>query len=99
MVSPAHKRDVWEVCKRLVQRLRQEMGLRCPTKKTRRLRAGIATGLQTQARCQNYVWTCDFVSNRTAKGGSICKQTVLDEFTRECMCIHVECRINAAKVR
>ncbi len=93
------KRDGWEVGKRLVQRLRQEMGLRCPTKKPRRRRAGIATGLPTKATRQNHVWTCDFVADRTAKGGSIRMFTVLDEFTRECLCIHVDRRINAAKVR
>jgi len=93
------KRNGWDVGKRLVQKLRREMGLRCPTKKPRRRRAGIPTGLPTKAIHRNHVWTCDFVADRTAKGGAIRMLTVLDEFTRECLCIHVDRRINAAKVR
>lgn len=93
------KRDGWDIGKRLVQKLRREMGLCCPTKKPRRRRAGIPTGLPTKATHRNHVWTCDFVADRTAKGGAIRMLTVLDEFTRECLCIHVDRRINAPKVR
>ena len=39
------KRDGWDVGKRLVQRLRQEMGLKCPTKKPRQRRRGPLDGL------------------------------------------------------
>ena len=93
------KRDGWDVGKRLVQRLRQEMGLKCPTKKPRQRRRGPSTGLPTKATHPGHVWTCDFVADRTAKGGSIRMLTVLDEFTRECLCIHVDRHLNAAKVR
>ncbi len=76
------KKDGWDIGKRLVQRLRQEMGLKCPTKKPRQRRRGPSTGLPTKATHQGHVWTCDFVADRTAKGGSIRMLTVLDEFTR-----------------
>ena len=93
------KKDGWDIGKRLVQRLRQEMGLKCPTKKPRQRRRGPSTGLPTKATHQGHVWTCDFVADRTAKGGSIRMLTVLDEYTRECLCIHVDRHLNAAKVR
>lgn len=93
------KDEGWTAGKRLVQKLRQEMGLQCPRKKPRRPRTGISTGLPTEARHRNHVWTCDFIADRTARGGAIRMLTVLDEFTRECLCIHVDRRINAAKVR
>ncbi|WP_246456477.1 DDE-type integrase/transposase/recombinase [Ruficoccus amylovorans] len=53
--------------------------------------------MPTKATHRNHVWTCDFVADRTAKGGSIRMLTVLDEFTRECLCIHVDRHLNAAK--
>jgi len=93
------KREGWDVGKRLVHKLRKEMGLQCPRKKSRRRRACLSTGLPTKATHRNHVWTCDFISDRTARGGSIRILTVLDEHTRECLCIHVDRRINAAKVR
>ncbi|WP_425504426.1 DDE-type integrase/transposase/recombinase [Ruficoccus amylovorans] len=39
------------------------------------------------------------MADRTAKGGSIRMLTILDEYTRECLCIHVDRHLNAAKVR
>ena len=33
------------------------------------------------------------------RGGKLRMLTVLDEFTRECQCIHVDRKINAGKVR
>ena len=67
-------------------------------KKPRKRRAGQSTGLPTKATHPNHVWTWDFVADKTEYGGSIRMLTVLDEYTRECRCIHVDRRINAAKV-
>jgi transposase InsO family protein len=33
------------------------------------------------------------------RGGKLRMLTILDEYTRECRCIHVDRRINAEKVR
>jgi len=82
-ISQLLKGDGWEVGKRLVQRLRQEMGLQCPRNKPRRPRTGVSTGLPTQARHRNHVRTCDFISDRTARGDSIRMLTVLDELSQK----------------
>ena len=84
---------------RMVQRLRRELGLAVPAKKPRRRRQGVSTGMPTKASHRNHVWTWDFVHDTTVRGGTLRMLNVMDEYTRECLCIHVERRINARKVR
>lgn len=71
----------------------------CALKKIpRKRRAGQSTGLPTRATHPNHVWTWDFVQDKTERGGAIRMLTVIDEYTRQCRCIHVDRRINTAKV-
>ncbi len=93
------KDEGWQVGNRMVQRLRRELGLAVPTKKPRRRRQGISTGLPTKATHPNHVWTWDFVHDTTMRGGKLRMLTVLDEYTRESRCIHVDRKINAEKVQ
>ena len=93
------KEEGWKVGTRMVQRLRRELGLAVPAKKPRRRRQGVSTGLPTKASHRNHVWTWDFVHDTTVRGGTLRMLNVMDEYTRECLCIHVERRINARKVR
>ena len=93
------KAEGWNVGARKVQRLRRVLGLMVPPKKPRKRRQGVSTGLPTTATHRNHVWTWDFVHDVTMRGGKLRMLTVLDEYTRECRCIHVERQINADKVR
>lgn len=93
------KAEGWKVGARLVQRLRRELGLALPSRKPRKRRRGISTGQLTQAKHRNHVWTWDFVHGTTKRGGKFRMLNVIDEYTRECLCIHVDRRINARKVR
>ncbi len=93
------KDEGWQVGNRMVQRLRRELGLAVPTRKPRRRRQGISTGLPTKATHPNHVWTWDFVHDTTMRGGKLRMLTVLDEYTRESRCIHVDRKINAEKVQ
>ena len=93
------KDDGWNVGRRLVQRLRRELGLAVPTKKPRQRRRGPSTGLPTKAKHRGHVWTWDFVHDVTVRGGKLRMLNVIDEYTRECLCIHVDRRINADKVQ
>lgn len=52
-----------------------------------------------QAKAPNHVWTLDFVQDRLSKGTGIRLLTVLDEFTRESLCIRVERRLRSEDVR
>lgn len=89
----------WKVGRRRVQRLRRELGLMIPRKKPGRRRQGPSTGLPTKAMHRGHVWTWDFVHDTTVRGGKLRMLNVIDEHTRECLCIYVARRINASKVR
>ena len=89
----------WKVGSRMVQRLRRELGLAVPARKPKRRRQGASTGLPTEATHRNHVWSWDFVHDRTMRGGKLRMLNVIDEYTRECLCIHVDRRINARQVR
>lgn len=93
------KDEGWSVGARLVQRLRRELGLTMPPKRPRQRRHVPSTGLPTTATHRGHVWTWDFVHDTTVRGGKLRMLNVIDEHTRECLCIHVDRSINAKKVR
>src|SRR5262249_29574135 len=51
------------------------------------------------ARFKNDVWTYDFIADRTAEGGTLKWLTLVDEYTRECLALHVGRAVNGADVR
>jgi len=93
------KRGGWPVGARIVQRLRRELGLAVPAKKPRHRRRGPSTGIPARASHRNHVWTWDLVHDTTMGGGTLRMLNALDEFTRECLYIHVDRRINTRKAR
>lgn len=93
------KDEGWGVGARLIQGLRRELGLMVPPKWTRQRRQGPSTGLPTTAQHRCHVWTWDFVHDSTIRGGKLRMLNIIDEHTRECLCIHVDRKINAKKVR
>ena len=93
------KKEGWRVGCRRVQRLRRELGLAIPTRKPKRRRRGVRTGLPTRATHRGHVWAWDFVHDTTVRGGKLRMLNIIDEYTRECLCIYVARRINARKVR
>ena len=93
------KQEGWQVGARNVQRLRRELGLTVPAKKPKRRRQGVSTGLPTKGKHRGHVWTWDFVHDTTKRGGKLRMLNIIDEYTRECLCIHVDRQINAGKVK
>lgn len=91
---------VWTVNVKRVRRIWREEGLQV-RKKHRRKRKGPGSTrpLPQQANAPNHVWTLDFVQDRLSKGSGIRMLTVLDEFTRESLCIRVERRLKSEDVR
>jgi hypothetical protein len=63
--------------------------------KRRRKRRGIGCGLPCTAEYPNHVWSYDFVEDRTKAGRKLRILTVVDEFTRRCVGIEIEHRMNA----
>jgi putative transposase len=83
---------------RRVRRIRGEEGLQVK-KKTRRKRKKGNRPVPEKATAPNHVWTVDFVHDSLSRGSSIRLLTVLDEFTRESLCIRVERRLKGEDVR
>ena len=81
----------WSANVKRVRRLWRTLGLRRPLrlKKPRKLGPKPGTSanscVQQPARFKNDVWTCDFIHDRTAGGGSLKWLTLVDEYTRECL--------------
>jgi hypothetical protein len=46
----------------------------------------------------NHVWSYDFVSTLTHAGRAVRMLNLIDEYTRECLAIHVRRRINSANL-
>ena len=92
------RQEGWRVGKRQVQRLRRADGLRVPPTRRRLVRQGISTGLPTKATRRGHVWTWDFVSDATVRGGALKTLTILDEFTRECHVLHPDRALRASDV-
>ncbi len=63
--------------------------------KRRRKRQGIGMGMPCRSAYPNHVWAYDFMEDRTDSGRKLRILTVIDEFTRQCMGIEVEHRMNA----
>jgi len=51
-----------------------------------------------KAEHKDHVWSYDFVSERTEKGGRLRLLNIVDEFTRECLAIEVARRFTGKKV-
>jgi putative transposase len=97
------RREGWQVNKKRVHRLWREEGLKVPQKqrKRRRLVEGASENGCTKRRAEHkdHVWSYDFVMDRTEDGGRTLKMMpVVDEYTRECLCIEVERSITAKEV-
>jgi putative transposase len=80
-----------------VRRLCREHGLLLRQKR-RRKRRGVGAGVPCRAGHPGHVWAYDFVEDRTEAGRKLRVLTVADEFTRECVAVEVEYRMNARYV-
>jgi putative transposase len=80
-----------------VRRLCREHGLLLKQKR-RRKRRGIGVSVPCRAEYPNHVWAYDFVEDRTEAGRKLRVLTVADEFTRQCLTVEVEYRMNARYV-
>lgn len=91
------RRDGWPVNRKRVQRLWRREGLKVPVAKPKRRAPGVAAGAYPRrATRPNEVWSYDFVHDQTADGRLLKWLPVVDEFTRECLALPVERRMNGA---
>jgi len=91
------KREGWAVNAKRIYRLYTEEGLIVRTKKRkeRAQRQRIAQGMALRP---NQRWSMDFVAQRLADGRWVRVLTVVDQFTRECLCLHADTTLSGEKV-
>jgi putative transposase len=90
----------WRVNHKRVERLWREEGLKVPRKQPKRGRLYLNDGscIRLRPLYPNHVWSYDFVADTLAGGIGIRMLTVIDEFSRECLCIRVAYRLKADDV-
>ena len=99
------ERGGWSVNLKRVHRLWQELKLQRPVRRRPVRKLGPKPGTSANS-CVNQpprfaddVWTYDFVADRTVNGGPLKWLTLVDEYTRECLALHVGRTVNGADVR
>ena len=90
----------WQVNHKRVERIWRCEGLKVPQKQPKRARLWLNDGscIRLRPTHANHVWAYDFVHDRTRDGRKFRMLTVIDEFTRECLAIEVERRLNSQSV-
>ncbi len=90
----------WVVNRKRVERIWRREGLKVPRKQPKRGRLWLNDGscLRLRPERRNHVWSYDFIEDRTHDGKKMRMLNVIDEFTRECLAIRVNRRLNATDV-
>jgi len=83
-----------------VERIWREEGLQLPQrhKKRRRLYHHDASIIRLRPGYANHVWSVDFVHDKLSNGQPYKMLTVLDEYTREALCVKVATRMGSSDV-
>jgi transposase InsO family protein len=98
IIAAMLKHDGYRINRKRVYRIWRQEGLQLPRRKAVKRRYGHSTGTLHRASQPNDVWTYDFLEGRTERGGKLRMLTVLDEYTRECLTIHVARSISSRQV-
>ena len=100
MVTHKLRQKNWTVNAKRVYRLWRREGLKVPKKQRKARHSG-----QHENGCDHYpadhpddVWAWDFVFDRTSNGTMLKWLVIVDEFTRECLCLHVDRNIRSDDV-
>jgi putative transposase len=90
----------WRVNRKRVYRLWKQESLSVPSKQHKRTRLGhSASGiLRRRAERKDHVWCVDFIHDRDERGRALKWLSIVDEFTRECVCLEVNRSMTARGV-
>lgn len=90
----------WDVSRSRVERIWKQEGLRVLQKQPKCGRLWLADGscIRLRPLHRNHVWSWDFVIDRTQDGRVLKILTLIDEYTKESLAIHVAGRIRASDV-
>jgi transposase InsO family protein len=90
----------WAVNHKKIERLWREEGLQLPErhKKRRRLYHKDSSVIRLRPHYPNHIWSVDFVHDKLSSGRPYKMLTVLDEYTREALCVAVRSKMSANDV-
>lgn len=99
-VTALLKVEGWSVNHKRVERIWRQEGLRVPERHKKRGRLYLNDGscIRLRSCWPNHVWSYDFVFARLMDGTKIRFLTVIDEYTRECLSLHVDYRLRSDDV-
>lgn len=99
-VAELLRMEGWRVNHKKVERIWREEGLQQPDrhKKRKRLYHHDASVIRLRPLYPNHIWSIDFVHDKLSTGRSYKMLTVLDEYTREALCVTVACRMGSEEV-
>jgi len=94
------RNDGWVVNAKRVERIWRREGLKVPQKQPKRGRLWLNDGscIRLRPQYRGNVWSYDFVMDRTHDGKAFRMLTVIDEFSRECLAIHVQRKLRSDDV-
>lgn len=83
-----------------VERLWQREGLKVPMQQPKKGRLWLNDGSSVRPRPEHrdHVWSCDFVHCRTDDGTAFRKLNIIDEYSRECLAMRVDRKLNSGNV-
>ncbi|MEM9592083.1 MAG: IS3 family transposase [Pseudomonadota bacterium] len=90
----------WQVNDKRVERLWRREGLKVPMKQPKKGRLWLNDGSCVRLRPEHrdHVWSYDFVHCRTDDGKAFRTLNIIDEYSRECLAIRVERKLNSGNV-
>jgi transposase InsO family protein len=90
----------WRVNHKRVERIWRREGLKVPQKQPKRGRLWLNDGscIRLRPEYKDHVWSYDFVEERTSNGKKFRTLNIIDEFTRECLAIKVNRKLNSQDV-
>lgn len=90
----------WHINHKRVERIWREEGLQVPKKQKKRKRLYLNDGscIRLRPHWPNHVWSYDFVADRLSNGKKIRMLTVIDEYSRKCLSIHVGYKLKSDDV-
>jgi putative transposase len=93
-------REGWRVNHKRVERIWRMEGLKVPQKQPKRGRLWLNDGscIRLRPAHKDHVWSYDFVEERTTDGRKFRMLNIIDEYSRECLAIKVERRLNSQHV-
>ncbi len=83
-----------------VERIWRQEGLKVPQRQPRRRRLWLNDGscIRLRPQYRDHVWSYDFVMHNTSDGRKFRMLTIIDEYTRQCLAIDVDRRLNREAV-